>query len=109
MIKDLPEYSDIKKMSFAELFKLKKSLKDKLKVRKARYKKELEKADATAKRIPNPQTAFENLEVTGDAFTAKGTKLEILILEHYLREVEVHFKKYKDYIKAHTKQPGDDK
>lgn len=107
MIKGLPDFKAIPKMSFADLFKLEKSLKDKIRVRKARYKKELAKADATAKRIPNPQTASEQLEVQGDAFTAKGTNLEISLLQMYLDEVQVYLKKYRDYIKAHTKQPGD--
>ena len=105
MIKGLPEFADIKKMSFSELFKLRKSLKDKIKVRRVRYKNELIKADKTAKRIPNPTTALENLEVMGDAFTAKGTNLEISILEHYLREVDIYYKKYQEYIKEYS-QPG---
>ena len=39
MIKDLPDFNEIKSMSYEELFKLERSLKVKLKVRKARYKK----------------------------------------------------------------------
>ena len=107
MIKGLPEFKEISKMSFSDLFKLEKSLKVKIRVRKARHKKELEKADATAKRIPNPQTVLEQLEVKGDAFTAKGTNLEISLLQMYLDEVEKYLKEYREYIKSHTKQPGD--
>ncbi len=106
MIKNLPEFENIKKMKYSELFKLRKSLKDKLKVRRARYKKELAVAGKTAERIPNPKTAFEQLEVQGDAFTAKGTNLEISILEIYLREVEKYFQQYREYIETHTKQPN---
>lgn len=107
MIKDLPEFNSIQNMTFADLFKLEKSLKVKIRVRKARLQKELAKADETAKKIPNPTTALENLEVKGDAFTAKNTNLEISLLKTYLDEVQKYLKRYRDYIKAHTKQPGD--
>ena len=106
MIKGLPEFEDIKKMNFADLYKLEKSLKVKIRIRTKRHKNELEKANKTAERIPNPTTALERLEVQGDAFTAKGTNLEISILEVYLREVQKYLNKYRDYIKEHTIQPG---
>lgn len=108
MIKDLPDFNEIKSMSYEELFKLERSLKVKLRVRKARYKKEVEKAKQISDKYPNPTTAYDKLVVESNNFTPKSTYSEIILIELHLEEVKKYLNKYRELFKRLTKgkQPG---
>lgn len=111
MIKGLPEFNDIKNMSYSELFKLERSLKNKLKVRRIRIKREIERSERVSQQHSNTESAYDKLVVLSEGIIPKNTRLEISTLEIYLREVQKYLEKYKSILQRSStkpKQPGDD-
>ena len=87
MIKGLPEFEDIKKMKKQELLELKKSLENKIQTRKTKLPKLIKNYETVSKKYAEPKNAIEKSEVALAYNEIANTRVEIGILESYIREI----------------------
>lgn len=87
MIKNLPEFNSIQTMSNDDLVALKTYLEDELNKRKNNLPKYINKYENISKKYAIPKNALEASEVTLAKNKVVNTKVEISILEAYIKEI----------------------
>lgn len=107
MIKNYPDKNSIKYMSYPELFTLRKSLKNKIMIRKRALKQALENKERMQKLYPEPKNALEHSYVVMAENEPVNINTEIVLLTNVLNEVEKYLKPMLEQISG-TKQFGEE-
>lgn len=107
MIKNYPDKNSIKYMSYPELFTLRKSLRNKIMIRKRALKQALENEKFIKQKYPNPQNALEHSYVVMAENEPVNINTEIILLTNLLNEVEKYLNPMLEQI-SKAKQFGEE-